>query len=217
MASAFQITEIVPLDKKRSKVYLDHEFAFVLYKGELHFLKLSEGEFVSQEIKDYIEKEVLTKRAKLRAMNLLKARNYTEAKLTDKLRQGLYPEKVVQEAIAYVKTYHYVDDYQYAKDYITYHSEDKPQKRLVLDLQRKGITKDIIERALSEVMKEAPKDLEQKMITAQIEKYLSKRNSDNHELSWEEKQKICTCLVRKGFPYESVRNALAIVEVEQNR
>ena len=55
------------------------------------------------------------------------------------------------------------------------------------------------------------------MITAQIEKYLSKRNSDNHELSWEEKQKICTCLVRKGFPYESVRNALAIVEVEQNR
>ena len=217
MASAFQITEIVPLDKKRSKVYLDHEFAFVLYKGELHSLKLSEGEFVSQEIKDYIEKEILAKRAKLRAMNLLKARNYTEAKLTDKLRQGLYPEKVVQEAIAYVKSYHYVDDYQSAKDYITYHSEDKPQKRLVLDLQRKGITKDIIERALSEAMKEAPKDLEQKMITAQIEKYLSKRNSDNHELSWEEKQTICTCLVRKGFPYESVRNALAIVEVEQNR
>ena len=52
MASAFQITEIVPLDKKRSKVYLDHEFAFVLYKGELHSLKLSEGEIVSQEIKD---------------------------------------------------------------------------------------------------------------------------------------------------------------------
>ena len=29
------VTKIEDLDKKRSKVYLDEEFAFVLYKGEL--------------------------------------------------------------------------------------------------------------------------------------------------------------------------------------
>ena len=183
MVSEFQVTEIVPLDKKRSKVFLDHEFAFVLYKGELHSLKLSEGTLISQEMKEYIEKDILTKRAKLRAMNLLKTRSYTEAKLSEKLRQGLYPEKIVQEAIAYVKSYRYIDDYQYAKDYIAYHFEDKPEKRLVLDLQRKGISKDIIDNALSEMKEEIPKDAEEKMIAIQVEKYLSKRNIVIDELS----------------------------------
>ena len=212
MVSEFQVTEIVPLDKKRSKVFLDHEFAFVLYKGELHSLKLSEGAFISQELKEHIEIDILTKRAKLRAMNLLKSRSYTEAKLSEKLRQGLYPEKIILEAIAYVKSYHYLDDYQYAKDYVTYHFEDKPEKRLMLDLQRKGVPKDAIDNALLAVKEEMPKDAEEKMIVAQVEKYLSKRNIDFDELCGEEKQKLCAGLVRKGFSYDKVRRILSVCE-----
>ena len=212
MVSEFQVTEIVPLDKKRSKIFLDNEFAFVLYKGELHSLKLSEGILISQEMKDHIEKDILTKRAKLRAMNLLKSRSYTEAKLSEKLRQGLYPEKIVQEAIAYVKSYHYVDDYQYAKDYVAYHFEDKPEQRIILDLQRKGVSKDVIYNALLEIKEEMPKDAEEKMIAIQVEKYLSKRNVAIEELCVEEKQKLCASLVRKGFSYDSVRCILSVCE-----
>jgi len=29
------VSEIVPFDKKRSKIYLDEEYAFLLYKGEI--------------------------------------------------------------------------------------------------------------------------------------------------------------------------------------
>ena len=40
------ITDIIPIDKKRVKVYLDNEFAFVLYKGELRLYNISGSFFV---------------------------------------------------------------------------------------------------------------------------------------------------------------------------
>lgn len=199
--SEYLVTGIVPLDKKRSKIFLDGEFAFVLYKGELHSMHIAEGCKISAEQKSKIENEILLKRAKLRAMNLLKARNYTEMQLTEKLRQGYYPEEIVQLAIEYVKSFHYVDDYQYASDYIEYHFEDKPEKRLILDLQRKGITKDVIDRVLDEKKSQSNvEDIEIKM----IQDFVRKKHVDLEICSWEEKQKLCASLVRKGFSYEKV-------------
>ena len=73
-----QVTEIRELDKKRSRVYIDEEFAFVLYRSELRKFCIKEGEEISQEVHDEITRVILPKRAKLRAMNLLKSRQYSE-------------------------------------------------------------------------------------------------------------------------------------------
>ena len=56
-------------------------------------------------------KDVLLKRAKLRCMNLLKSRDYTEYQLRMKLRQGVYPEDIIDAAVAYVASYGYVNDF----------------------------------------------------------------------------------------------------------
>ena len=58
------ITDIIPIDKKRVKVYLDNEFAFVLYKGELRLYNISVGEEMPNEVFDKISDEILLKRAK---------------------------------------------------------------------------------------------------------------------------------------------------------
>ena len=105
-----QVTEIMELSKSRSKVYIDQEFAFVLYKGELRLYKLREGQEISEVTYQTIMNEVLPKRAKLRAMNLLQSRDYTTAKLRQKLKQGLYPDAVIEQALDYVASYHYTDD-----------------------------------------------------------------------------------------------------------
>ena len=65
--------------------------------------------------------EVLPKRAKLRAMNLLQGREYTTSQLRTKLQQGYYPPEIIEQAIEYVAGFHYIDDLRYAVDYITYH------------------------------------------------------------------------------------------------
>ena len=47
------VTQISELSKSRCKVYIDQEFAFVLYKGELRLYKVAEGKEITQ--KDYDE------------------------------------------------------------------------------------------------------------------------------------------------------------------
>ena len=86
-----RVTQIAELSKSRSKVYIEQEFAFVLYKGELRLYHVREGEEISEADYRTIMEEVLPKRAKLRAMNLLKDREYTTARLRRKLEQGFYP------------------------------------------------------------------------------------------------------------------------------
>ena len=41
------VTRIEELSKSRSKVYIDEQFAFVLYKGELRLYHLREGEEIA--------------------------------------------------------------------------------------------------------------------------------------------------------------------------
>ena len=100
------VTDMIPLTKNRYKVYIDNEFAFVLYKGELHIYHIEMGETLQEADYAEIMQVLLPKRAKLRAMNLLQKRNYTQKQLEDKLREGFYPETLIQDAIVYVKSYH---------------------------------------------------------------------------------------------------------------
>ena len=99
------VTEIEPLSKIRFKVYLDGSFAFVLYKGELSRFSITAGAEISRETVEMIRREVVFKRAKLRAMYLLEDMDRTEAGLREKLRQGLYPEDAAEEAIQNVKSF----------------------------------------------------------------------------------------------------------------
>ena len=115
------VTALEELSASRSKVYIDGELAFVLYKGELRSYHLSVGEEIAQKDYNEIMEEVLPKRAKLRAMNLLTKREYTEKQLRDKLRAGFYPQRIIEEALAYVAGFHYTDDLRYACDYLTGH------------------------------------------------------------------------------------------------
>ena len=71
------VTQVTELSKSRSKVYIDQEFAFVLYKGELRLYGVREQEELSEESYREIMQEVLPKRATLRCMNLLQSRRET--------------------------------------------------------------------------------------------------------------------------------------------
>ena len=55
-----QVTKIEPVTKTKFKVYLDEQFAFVLYKGELSRYRIQEESELSQETVNEIKNEVLT-------------------------------------------------------------------------------------------------------------------------------------------------------------
>ena len=100
------ITEILPVTKQKYRVVTDEQLAFILYKGELSHYHLQEGRELTEQEFRAIQEEVLIKRAKLRAMHLLTARDYTELQLRNKLEQGEYTQEAVDIAIEYVHSWH---------------------------------------------------------------------------------------------------------------
>ncbi|MBQ3794702.1 MAG: regulatory protein RecX [Butyrivibrio sp.] len=201
------VTDVVELDKKRSKVFIDGEFAFVLYKGELREYKIKAGSEISQSIYDEIIEVVLSKRAKLRAMNLLQKRDYTEKQLSDKLSEGLYPKELVDEAIEYVKSYKYLDDERFASDYITYHMSMRSRNRIVQDLVQKGISKDILMPLMDEIYEESGLESGEDVELEQIQKLLIKKHYDK-DMDYKDKQKIMAFLMRKGYSMDKIRRAM---------
>lgn len=199
-----QVTQIVELSKSRSKVYIEQEFAFVLYKGELRLYHIREGEELDEEDYRRIMEEVLPKRAKLRAMNLLKNREYTVAQLHSKLSQGYYPETVIQQALAYVDSFHYTDDLRYAVSYITYNENRKSRKRIEQDLFSKGISKETVAQAWSDWKEQGGISDEQAMIRALLEK----KHYHPECTEYKEQQKLFAFLMRKGFSAEAIRKAM---------
>ena len=99
------VTKVEMMTKIKYKVYLDEQFAFVLYKGELSHYRISEGALLEEETVQEILQKVISKRAKLRAMHLLEDMDRSEAALREKLVQGLYPEEAIETAISYVRSF----------------------------------------------------------------------------------------------------------------
>ena len=199
------VTKIEELDKKRARIFLDMEFAFVLYKAELREYQLKEGEEIGAEEYSRIVGEILPKRAKLRSMNLLKAKAYTERQLREKLQRGEYPEEIIEEAIAYVKSFGYIDDRQYAQDFIAYHMAERSGRRMEQELMAKGIRRDMIREAMENLAQEGetPDDL------SVAKKILMKKNYDPETATIKEKQKLSAFLYRKGFQMDTIRSVLA--------
>ena len=62
----------------------------------------------------------------------------TEKGLTDKLRQAEFSPEAVEDAIAYVKSYGYINDARYARTYISFRMESKSRQKILSELQMKG-------------------------------------------------------------------------------
>ncbi len=199
------VTDIIEISKKQCKIMIDNEFAFVLYKGELHLYGIKKREPIEEKNYDKIMNEVLAKRVKLRAMNLLKSRAYTEKKLRDKLRAGQYPPSCIEEALTYVKSFGYVDDEKYTADYLFYHGGKLNRQQIFMKLKEKGIAEEIIQREYQNFVNSGEAPDESELIC----KLLKKKRYDP-EGDWESHQKIMRFLFSKGFSCDKIKEALSI-------
>lgn len=194
------VTGLQEITKAKVKVFIDYEFAFVLYKGELRTYGIREEKELSKETYHMILDEVLTKRAKLRCMYLLKSRDYTRHELEEKLRKEYYSEEIVEQAITYVASYGYVDDIRYAKAYIHYAGKTKSRKQIEFDLMKKGVSKDVIISAFEELNELEELESEEELIRA----LLVKKHYKNEDATTEERRKIIGFLYRKGFSLDKI-------------
>lgn len=203
-----EITKLQLIKNKRYIVFVDGEIAFVLYKGDLRRFRINEGDTLSQKDYETIITEVLPKRAEMRLLHLLEKRDYTEYQLRDKLREGYYPQNIIDQAIEKMKGYRYVDDERYAKRYIESLINRKSTRQIILELERKGIKKSLIQQMYLELEDEG-NIADEYAIAINI---LKKRKYAFQEADEKEKAKQMRYLLGKGIPSDIAWRALGMKE-----
>jgi len=199
----YLVTEIFELNKKKRRIYINYDSAFSLYVGEIIKYKIKKDLPIDNEIYDEIVNEVLPKRAKLRAMNLLKDRDFTEHALRGKLKEGYYPEDSIRIAIEYVKSYGYIDDRRYVENYVNFKSVSKSRYQIKNFLLQKGVDKNLISEVCDKYY-ETSENSERKL----IEKLISKRKVDIINITREEKSKLLGYLTRRGFQIDLINGVI---------
>ena len=193
------VTRIEPVTQKKSKIWLDEEYAFFLYTSEIRRFHLEEGATVSEECYQKILKECVYRHAVNKAMALLKAMNRTEKEMRDRLRREGFREDAADYALEYVMRYGYVDDAAYADSYVYGRMDRMSVQALRQKLLQKGIREEIIERAIAE---NEPQDEEL------LRRLIEKKTHGEIPEDPKEKQKLIRYLLSKGFSYGAVGKAL---------
>ena len=132
----------------------------------------------------------------------------TEYKLREKLSEGGYPDEAIEDAIGYVKRYHYLDDERYARNYVFLAQDRKSRKKLSIELYQRGIKKELIDRILEE---EYDADEEK-----QICQLLEKRGFDPKTCSEKERQKLYQFLLRRGFQSSDICKVMRMISLDSD-
>ncbi len=195
-----RILEITKLKKGKLLVRTDEVGTFPVYAKEAEAYGIRDGGEFSEEEWERLCEEVLSKRVKSRALHLLEQMDRTEAQLRRKLKENHYPEFLIDEAVAYVASYHYIDDLRYAQSYIRFHQEEKSRMQLKNTLLSRGVSADRIEQAFAESYEADEGEL--------IDRLLIKRGYDPETADRKEQNRTFQYLCRKGFSASEVRRRM---------
>ncbi len=193
------VTAVIPVDKRKCKVFLGEDFAFVLYKNEAARFHIEEGSDLSEETYEQIKEEILLKRARDRALYLLQSQGRTKAEMIKKLQNDGYPDDVTREVMSFLSEYHFVDDNAYTENYIHVNKSRKSPRQMAYELQQKGVDK----AKISRILEKNPVDEEE---TARA--LLKKKTGGQIPEDWKERQKLAAFLGRKGFSFEVIQRVL---------
>lgn len=184
------ITKIEEGKGKKYRVFGDEQFLFSLYSKELRQFSIREDDEISDDVISNILETVIYKRAKERALFLLEKRPLSVNMLKDKLLNNEYPLHIIHKVILFLEKYHYLDDLEYTRMYVTTYSERKSKKQIIGELYRKGISKEIIEEYFEE---NAYSEMD--CFERQFKKYIRGKDLNEYTI----RQKVFRYFYSKGF------------------
>jgi len=124
----------------------------------------------------------------------------TKKELIIQLRKKHYTETEIEKALKYLKRKGYLNDKQFAKDYIDYHCvrRGKPIIWVKNKLYEKGVDKDIIQEVIEKKIDDINKWI-WKQIKKEIQQYKDK---------WLDGLQILEKLTRKGYTYNQIKKVI---------
>ncbi len=199
------ITALEPQQKRegRVNVYVDGIFAIGLFEEVVIALGLHLGQKITPERLAEISAAETLRRAKDDAYRLLSFRARSEKEIRDRLGRKGYEEPVIEEVLASLRGYGYVNDAAFAETWVSERGRTRGRRALAHELRQKGIAGDIAAEALNEAKTD---EAEFAAALAAAVKRVGERPKD---ASREGQAKLAAFLQRRGFGWDVIRPVLA--------
>lgn len=193
-----KITDIKPQVKNatRCNVYLDNVFYCGLELETVMRQRLKIGMEITAEELDAVQCDSERTRALDKALSFISRSKKTEKQVKEYLSSKGYTEKTVDFVIEKMSSYAFIDDADYAVDYVRFGAKGKGKRLIELELKRKGVSDANMRDALDSIEDELPS------ASAVAEKY-----SRGKEKNRENMYKCYKYLLSKGFSFDVAKEA----------
>ena len=201
-----RITQLSKTKRGRYALCVEGEYLFSLHEEVFYSAHLTVGMDVTVERLEELRQESEYRIAKERAMGLLSARSYTAHQLKEKLSRYA-DEEASQAAVERMEELGLVNDEEYAFVYARdlYHLKRYSPRRIVQELQRKGIDSQLAREAASQFEEDTTMEQLVELVRRKYGKYLGEEKGRNRAVGG---------LSRMGYSYEEIKSAIRRVREE---
>lgn len=197
-------------DIERYNIFLDEKYAFSVHESVLVKFGLSKGMSLEDWSIDELVYEDEIRKAFNRALHYLGFRMRSEFEVKKKLLELGYGEAIVLEALVKLKNLGFLNDETYSEALLQTrkNSSSKGPKAIQQEMQKKGVGKEL----QLKVLESYSEDEQLEIATKLAEKTA---HANRSAVPAQLKQKIQNALLRKGYSFELIKQALANVNFDR--
>lgn len=183
----------------RYSVYLDGVFSFGLSSLDVSTSGLRSGMLVSNEQVNNWQRFSEEGNWYNRAVNLISYRRRSQKEVVDYLKTKDVDDEVIKHVVERLTDLNLINDRDFADAWIADRQLLRPRstKMLVVELMKKGISRDIIKDAIS--------GIDHDFVVEQLMKIIE---SKRKQTKYADDQKLMGYLARQGYEYEVIKKAL---------
>ncbi len=189
--------------KSRFNVFVDGKFLVGVSEKDLVEAGIYKDKELSQKDLENLKKESLKTKVKEKALKLLSIRPRSVLELTEKLEEKGYPTSEIKKTISYFKKEGLLDDKKFAHLWVENRKKFKPlgKRRLSLELRRKKIKEDIIEKEISKIKSKEEVEQAKDLAGRRVKLY-------NNLEKLKKREKIIDFLSRRGYNWDVIKEAI---------
>lgn len=192
-----KITKIEASRKKRFKIYLDDVYAFSVSQATLVKFALLKGSTIHESDILKIQADDAYQQAYQKALHFLHYQLRTTKEVYEKLEKLGYDDDLIHQILQQLTELELINDEHYAESFLNenFVIQKKGPKAIAFELNRKGISKAVIER----VLKQYDVQQQQQLALEVGEKYAERQT---HLSIKAIKQKTYVYLMQRGYAAE---------------
>ncbi len=182
-------------NKERVNIYLDGEFAFGLTRIVAGWLQI--GQELDEKKIEALQADDQREQAYIRALNYLSYRPRSVREVQQNLSKFDVPEQLIEETIERLRKNNFLNDTDFAKQWIENRNRFRPRgkRALRLELRQKGIDNEDVQDILDNLV-----DEESLAYQAGLKKARQLAKLEFQDF----RRKLSAFLARRGFPYSVI-------------